>query len=77
MSDETKPVKENFCGACLSVPIAFAGAGFTAYGSMSTKDKHKKQRKIYLWTGIASICLSILIYLYFAKIKKCKECESR
>lgn len=67
--------KESFCGACLAVPLAFVGIGATSYGS-SSKKKHKKTKKIALWTGIAVTIISLLIAIYYLWIKKdCTSCE--
>ena len=82
MSDEVKPetytkgdeTKESFCGACLAVPLAFAGAGASAYGSGS-KGKHKKRKKIMFWLGILSVVVSLAIAGYYLFIKKCEECQ--
>jgi hypothetical protein len=82
MSDEIKPetytrgneTKESFCGACLAVPLAFAGAGASAYGSGS-KGKHKKQKKIMFWLGIISVLISLGIAVYYLWIKKCDDCQ--
>lgn len=82
MSDEVKPetymkgneTKENFCGACLAVPLAFAGAGASAYGSGS-KGKHKKRKQIMFWLGIVSVIISLCIAGYYLFIKKCEECQ--
>jgi Na+-driven multidrug efflux pump len=66
-------IKEDFCGACLAIPFAFAGVGASAYGASSRGD-HKKQKKIALWGGIATIVISILIAVYYLWIKKCVDC---
>ena len=70
-SDEN--TKEEFCGACAAVPLAFAGIGASAYGS-SSRGSHKKQKNWALWAGIISVILSILIAVYFLFIKKCVDC---
>ena len=67
-------VVENWCGACLSIPLAFAGVGASAYGATSSRSSHKHQKKIALWSGIMSILLSILIAVYYLYIKKCTDC---
>lgn len=73
---KNEDTKEYFCGACLMIPVAFAGIGASAYGA-SSRSKHKKQKKITRWLlfgGIATVIISILIWIYFKYIKKCTEC---
>lgn len=66
--------KEDFCGLCISVPLAFAGVGAGAYGT--SKGSHKKYKKISLWIGIISIIISLLIAGYYLFYKKdCKSCQ--
>jgi hypothetical protein len=66
--------KEEFCGACAMVPIALLGAG-AAYGTGSSKQKHKQSKKIIFWVGISTVILSILVAVYYLWIKKCDECR--
>ena len=40
--------KENFCGACLAIPIALAGSGLGIAGT-NTKDLIKKWEKYCLY----------------------------
>ena len=69
-------MKEEFCGACLAVPLALVGAGVsTAGSSKSTKGKHKKLKKTLLFGGLISIFISILLIIYYKYIKKCNECR--
>lgn len=70
---DSEDAREDFCGACLAIPFAFAGVGASAYGS-SSRGTHKKQKKIALWGGVASIVISILVIIYYMWIKKCTEC---
>ena len=71
----TQEIKENFCGACVAVPLAFMGVGASAYGgSNSSRKEHKKRKKIILWTGVVSVILSIIVAVYFLYIKKCTDC---
>ncbi len=67
--DETK---ENFCGACLAIPIAIAGSGLGIAGT--TKGSHKRMKKILLISGISLTILSVFIAIYFLYIKKCNTC---
>ena len=69
--DETK---EEFCGACLAVPLAFAGAGVSAYGTGS-KGSHKKRRKMVFWVGILMVLLSLAVAYYYMFIKDCGDCR--
>jgi hypothetical protein len=59
-------VKENFCGACLTIPLAFAGAG-TAIGA-------EKKAKLKQWAIFFTIA-SIVLTIYFVCIKKCSTCK--
>ena len=67
-------IRENFCGACIAIPLALVGAGTSVY-SASSKKKYKTQKKVIFWTGIAITLISLLIIVYFVWIKKCKDCE--
>lgn len=67
-------VKESFCGACLAVPLAFAGVGASAYGADS-KSKHKNNKKIMLWVGIITIIISLFIAIYYMFLSGCKNCK--
>ena len=62
--------KEEFCGACAAIPLAFVGVGAT-YGS--TKGSNKKMKKILLCSGIFSVILTILIAIYF--LRNCSDCR--
>jgi len=65
-------IKEEFCGACFAIPLAFVGIGATRYGS---KKEHKQRKKRIFWIGIVTIVISILIIIYYMYIKKCDECR--
>lgn len=74
MSNDTKlhNSKEEFCGACLTVPIAIAGAGAASYG-VKGRGEHKKMKKIMLWSGLTITLLSIILAIYF--LFRCKQCR--
>ena len=67
-------VIEGWCGACLAVPLAFAGVGASAYGVSGSRKEYKKQKQISLWVGIISVILSLLIAVYYLFIAECKDC---
>ena len=69
---DNKDVKEEFCGACLAVPLAFAGVGASAYGA-SSRGKYKTGRKASLWIGIITIIISVIIAIYY--LCKCETCR--
>jgi hypothetical protein len=71
MPDE---IKEDFCAACLTVPLAFIGAGTSAYGSKS-KGTHKRKKKMLLWSGVFTVSLAVVIAVYYLFIAKCEECR--
>lgn len=69
-------IEEGFCGLCLTVPLAFAGAGASAYGASGSKKTHKTAKKVSLWAGVVAIVTSVLIALYYLIFKKdCKACK--
>ena len=70
-----KEIREDFCGACLAVPLAFAGVGASAYGSGGSRKKHKSQKKIAMLVGIISILVSIGVAVYYLYIKDCSNCR--
>lgn len=59
-------VKENFCGACLTIPLAFAGAG-TAFGA-------EKKAQLQKWAIIFTV-VSVLLTVYFVYYRNCKACK--
>jgi hypothetical protein len=70
-------IVEPFCGACLAIPLAFAGAGAGAYGSKS-KGNYKKQRNIKFISIIINLILliiSVILWWYFYIHKKCTACR--
>ncbi len=72
MKPANQEIKEDFCVACLALPLAFAGAGASAYG-VGSKGKHKLQKKIMLWGGLLIVVLSVIIGITYAM--KCKNCR--
>lgn len=68
MSEE----REDFCPLCLTVPLAFAGIGSTAYGS---KKDYQKKRKKYFILGLILVFISLAIAAYYLFFKKdCSDC---
>ena len=63
-------VKEEFCGACLAIPVALAGMGAAGVGAK--KGGHDKTKKILLWGGIAVTLISAIIAVIF--LTRCKTC---
>ena len=53
-------VKEGFCGACMAIPLAFAGIGASAYGSSGSRRNHKSSKKWSLRIGIISILKALI-----------------
>ena len=61
-------VREDFCGMCMAVPIALAGAGMAG---LATKNDYQNQKYIMISIGVAVLVVSFIL-LY--KFKDCKEC---
>lgn len=64
--------KEEFCAACLAVPMALVGAGAAGVGAKGNGE-HKKMKQILLWGGLTITLISIIIALYF--LFSCKDCR--
>ena len=68
--------KETFCGACLAVPLALAGAGMAGIGSKKDDKKNKstkKYKKIMLWSGMTITLIGIIVALVY--LRTCKDCR--
>ncbi len=52
--DENVVIKEDFCGACLALPLAFAGAG-TATATSGDTSENKSKSSIFFWSVVISI----------------------
>jgi len=68
--------KETFCGACLAVPLALAGAGMAGIGSKKD-DKNIKSRKKYkkfmFWSGMTITLIGIIVAIVY--LRTCKDCR--
>jgi hypothetical protein len=62
--------KEDFCGACVAIPLAMIGAGAAATNSDS-KNKKKWKRIIFIGGIIISV-LSITVAIWY--LNTCKSC---
>lgn len=63
--------KEDFCGACVIMPLALASAGTTVYAS--GKGGTRKKRKIIMISGIVATAISLLVMWYY--LRTCSECK--
>lgn len=63
--------KEEFCGACVALPIALAGAGVAGVGTKSGSNKQKK--KIMLISGLVVCALSLIVTIIY--LNRCKQCR--
>ena len=62
-------IRENFCGMCMAVPIALAGAGMAG---LSTREDYKKRKWIMIGSSIVVLIITILLYL---KFRNCSSCS--
>ena len=71
--------REDFCPACVAIPMAMVGMGTSAYGvsgnNHTTKDEHKRKKQLMFIIGLILTLLSVFIAIYFLYIKKCKKCR--
>jgi hypothetical protein len=63
--------KEEFCGACVALPMALAGAGVAGVGANSGSNKQK--RKIMLISGLVVCALSLIVTILY--LNRCKQCR--
>ena len=68
--DTEEDTKEDFCGACLAVPLAMAGVGTAA---SSSNKKNKTIKKIIFWVGIIISVISIVVAIWF--LMSCEDCK--
>lgn len=63
-------LREDFCGACVALPLAFAGAGTAT--ATSSDNASNGSSKIFFWSVIISI-ISLIAAIYFLS-GNCKTC---
>ena len=63
--------REDFCGACVAIPLAIVGTG--AVGLGAKKGSYSKRKKIIMWVGIAVTLISLAVAIYF--LTRCKDCR--
>lgn len=61
-------IRENFCGMCMAVPIALAGAGVAGFAS---KQDYQNRKYIIIWTSIAVLITILILYLKFQNCSSC------
>ena len=70
--NEQEPIRENFCGACVAIPLALTGIGISASSGVGS---YQKNKKIMLYVGLGITIISVLFAVYFLYIKKCTDCR--
>jgi uncharacterized membrane protein YidH (DUF202 family) len=61
-------IREDFCGLCMVVPIALAGAGVAG---LSAKE-YKKRKWFMLSIGIIVVLVSLFLLWYYQDCESCK-----
>jgi hypothetical protein len=64
-------IREDFCGMCMVVPFALAGAGAGVAGGLSSKD-YQKRKWIMISTGIVVLVISLFLLWYYKDCASCK-----
>jgi len=62
-------VREDFCGMCMAVPIALAGAGVAG---LSSKGDYQKRKRIMISTGVVVLLISLFLLWYYQDCTSCK-----
>uniref|UniRef100_A0A6C0H2S6 Transmembrane protein n=1 Tax=viral metagenome TaxID=1070528 RepID=A0A6C0H2S6_9ZZZZ len=65
--------KEDFCPACVILPVAMAGAGMASVGATKQNKSNKKKKKLMFWVGITTTLFALIIGLIY--LKRCKNCR--
>ncbi len=73
--DNKKENKENFCSACVAIPIAMAGTGLSMYGNTQTSKDYRRQKDILFWSGIIISIIFLIITIYY--VNTCHSCRIR
>jgi hypothetical protein len=69
--NDKQDIKEEFCGACMAVPLAFAGAGSSGAGSQMSGGK----KTALIVVGV--ILTLISIWLAWKFMFGCKTCPGK
>jgi hypothetical protein len=63
----TKKSKEEFCGVCAAIPLAFAGGGSTVISSKKKKENENRGYSMMYNISIIVTVLSVLYIIYYLK----------
>ena len=70
-------LREEFCGACLAMPLAMAGSSVGAWGAKKAggkkKIRYRKQKKQELILGLSITLLIFAFGIY--KLRTCSSCK--
>jgi len=61
-------IREDFCGMCMAVPLALAGAGVAGIAS---KQDYQNRKYIIILISVAVLITTFILYL---KFKDCRSC---
>lgn len=61
-------IREDFCGMCMAIPVALAGAGIAG---LSTREDYKKRKWMMIGAGVIVLVITLLLYL---KYRNCSSC---
>jgi len=61
-------IREDFCGICMAVPFALAGAGVAGF---ATKQDYQNRKYIIILISVAVLIVTFILYLNF---KDCQSC---
>ena len=64
-------IREDFCPACVAVPLAMAGAGT----SKGANGKQTVLGKVIFWLSIIITVLSIIVAIWY--FTRCEECAMK
>lgn len=62
-------VREDFCGMCMAIPIALAGAGVAG---ISSKQDYQTRKRNMICAGLVVLVISLFLLWYYKDCNSCK-----
>jgi len=73
----SKNSKEEFCGVCAAIPLAFASGGSAAISNKKRNENENKNKNYNMLYNISIVItiFSIAYIIYYFMFSNCKKCK--